>query len=153
SGKRLPHTRSILDAVREDASRLRQTASTADGRTLDAYFEAVRSVERTIEAASGPTGESRWQPARPPSLVRPPVLSALPDRVKALLDLMVLAFWTDSTRIATFMLANDNSRLLFDFLGINEEHHYISHFVRHPGVETIRRFNAITRWHVAQFAY
>ena len=66
---------------------------------------------------------------------------------------MVLAFWTDTTRIVTFMLANDNSRLVFDFLGINEEHHYISHFVRHPGVEAIRRFNAITRWHVAQFAY
>jgi hypothetical protein len=153
SGDRLPHTRSILDAVREDASRLRRTASTADGRTLDAYFEAVRSVERTIEATSKPSGEGRWQPARPPSLIRPPVFTALPDRVKALLDLMVLAFWTDSTRIATFMLANDNSRLVFEFMGINEEHHYISHFVRHPGVETIRRFNAITRWHVAQFAY
>jgi hypothetical protein len=154
SGDRLPRTRSILDAVREDASSLRRSASTADGRTLDAYFEAVRGVERTLEAPSSTrSGAGRWQPARPPVLVRPPVHTALPDRVKALLDLMVLAFWTDSTRLITFMLANDNSRLVFDFLGINEEHHYISHFVRHPGVETIRRFNAITRWHVAQFAY
>ena len=51
------------------------------------------------------------------------------------------------------MLANDNSRLVFDFLGINEEHHYLSHFVRHRGVESVRKFNAITRWHVVQFAY
>jgi hypothetical protein len=153
SGARLPRTKSILDAVREDAGDLRRTASSADGRTLDAYFEAVRGVERTIEAASAPSGANRWQPAVPPVLDRPPVLKAFPDRVRALLDLMVLAFWTDTTRIVTFMLANDNSRLIFDFLGINEEHHYISHFVRHPGVEAIRRFNAITRWHVAQFAY
>jgi hypothetical protein len=153
SGQRLPRTKSILDAVREDAGSLRRSASSADRRTLDAYFEAVRGVERTIEAAGAASGAGRWQPARPPELNRPPVLKALPDRVKALLDLMVLAFWTDSTRIITFMLANDNSRLVFDFLGINEEHHYISHFVRHPGAASIRRFNAITRWHVAQFAY
>ena len=153
SGARLPRTRSILDAVRADAGNLRRAASSADGRTLDAYFEAVRGVERTIEAASAPSSGDRWQPAVPPVLDRPPVLKAFPERVKALLDLMVLAFWTDTTRIVTFMLANDNSRLVFDFLGINEEHHYISHFVRHPGVEAIRRFNAITRWHVAQFAY
>jgi hypothetical protein len=139
--------------VREDAGNLRRTASSADGRTLDAYFDAVRGVERTIEAASASASGDRWQPATPPVLDRPPVLKALPERVKALLDLMVLAFWTDTTRIVTFMLANDNSRLVFDFLGINEEHHYISHFVRHPGAESIRRFNAITRWHVAQFAY
>ncbi len=153
SGERLPRTKSILDAVREDASSLRRSATSADGRTLDAYFDAVRGVERTIEAASGPSGTDRWKPAVAPALTRPPVLKAFPERVKALLDLMVLAFWTDTTRIVTFMLANDNSRLVFDFLGINEEHHYISHFVRHPGVEAIRRFNAITRWHVAQFAY
>jgi hypothetical protein len=51
------------------------------------------------------------------------------------------------------MLANDNSRLPFDFLGINEEHHYLSHFVRRPGADSVRRFNTITRWHVARFAY
>ncbi len=153
SGARLPRTKSILDAVRADASDLRRTASRADGHTLDSYFEAVRGVERTIEAARAHAGGERWQPATPPVLDRPPVLNAFPERVKALLDLMVLAFWTDTTRVATFMLANDNSRLVFDFLGINEEHHYISHFVRHPGIEAIRRFNAITRWHVAQFAY
>jgi hypothetical protein len=153
SGERRARTRSILDAVREDASSLRRSASTADGRTLDAYFEAVRGVERTIETASRKPDSPHSRPAPAPRLIRPPVLNALPERITALLDLMVLAFWTDTTRIITFMLANDNSRLVFDFLGINEEHHYLSHFVRHPGKEGIRSFNAITRWHVAQFAY
>jgi hypothetical protein len=113
----------------------------------------VRGVERTIAATSAGNAGGRWQTTTAPELTRPPLLTAFPERVKALLDLMVLAFWTDSTRVVTFMLANDNSRLIFDFLGINEEHHYISHFVRHPGADAIRRFNAITRWHVAQFAY
>lgn len=155
AGERLARTRSILDAVRGDVGSLRRAASTADARTLDAYFEAVRGVERTIEAASAVRGPARRRPevAPAPEPTRPPVPQGLSERVRALLDLMVLAFWTDTTRIATFMLANDNSRLVFDFLGIDEEHHYLSHFVRHSGVEHIRRFNAITRWHVEQFAY
>ncbi|HEY2156883.1 MAG TPA: DUF1552 domain-containing protein [Isosphaeraceae bacterium] len=152
-GRRLARTRSILDAVRDDADGLRRSASVADRRTLDAYFEAVRGVERTIDAASVDSPEGRRPTSAAPEPARPPVSKGFPERVKALLDLMVLAFWTDTTRIASFMLANDNSRIVFDFLGINEEHHYLSHFVRHPGVESVRRFNAITRWHVAQFAY
>jgi hypothetical protein len=150
---RLARTKSILDAVRADVGSLRRLGSMADARTLDAYFEAVRGVERTLEAASARGGANRWQPEKPPALERPPVPGALPERVRALLDLMVLAFWTDTTRIVSFMLANDNSRLIFDFLGINEEHHFLSHFVRHSGAEHVRRFNAITRWHVEQFAY
>jgi hypothetical protein len=154
SGKRAAQTKSILDAVKEDAGSLRRSASNADKRVLDSYFESVRGVERTIEAIStNKSSKDRWQPAVLPDLVRPPVVAHLPGRIKAMLDLMVLAFWTDTTRIITFMLANDNSRLVFDFLGVNEEHHYLSHFVRHPGIEHIRGFNAITRWHVTQFAY
>jgi len=152
-GKRSPRMRSILDAVRDDAASLRRSASIADARTLDAYFEAIRGVERAIDAPSRGPGEDRRQPDVMPELIRPPVMERFAERVRALLDLMVLAFWTDTTRIATFMLANDNSRIIFDFLGINEEHYYLSHFVRHPGVEAVRRFNAITRWHVVQFAY
>src|SRR4051794_18891530 len=102
SGGRLAKTRSILDAVRDDAGSLKRSASIADGRTLDAYFEAVRGVERTIDAASDPAGGDRWQPETAPELVRPPVLKDLPGRVRALLDLLVLAFWTDSTRFVTF---------------------------------------------------
>jgi hypothetical protein len=150
---RLPRTRSLLDAVRDDANSLRRSASSADRRTLEAYFEAVRGVERSLDAVAGASAGDRWQPEKQPALERPPVPKGFPERVKALLDLIVLAFWTDTTRIATFMLANDNSRLVFDFLGINEEHHYLSHFVRHPGAEYIRRFNEITHWHVIQFAY
>src|SRR4051812_4403765 len=48
-GRSLARTRSILDAVRDDARGLQRTASVADRRTLDAYFESVRGVERTIE--------------------------------------------------------------------------------------------------------
>ena len=52
SGERAARTRSILDAVQADARSLRRSASSADGQTLDAYFDAVRNVERTIASAS-----------------------------------------------------------------------------------------------------
>ena len=47
--------------------------------------------------------------------------------------------WTDSTRCITYMLGNSNSRMIFDFLGIKEQHHYLSHFFRNRFVEYTTR--------------
>ena len=69
-----------------------------------------------------------------------------------MLDLIVLAFWTDTTRNVTFMFANDVSPRNFSFLeGVKENHHSSSH---HANQEAkIDAYKKITRWHVEQFAY
>tara|TARA_B100000700_G_scaffold176418_1_gene195048 strand:- start:19053 stop:20651 length:1599 start_codon:yes stop_codon:yes gene_type:complete len=144
---------SILDVVLEDANRLKRQGSTDDQRKLAAYLESVRSVERQLTELGEQTADERFSPTTPPELNRPVVSDSFPARVKALMDMMVLAFWTDTTRVSSFLMANSSSRIVFDFLGINEEHHYLSHFVRNAGTKYITHFNMITQWHVEQFKY
>ena len=74
------------------------------------------------------------------------------DLVRLMLDMMVLAFWTDTTRNVTFMFANDVSPRNFSFLeGVRENHHSSSH---HANDEAkINSYKIITRWHVEQFVY
>ncbi|MEM7012723.1 MAG: DUF1552 domain-containing protein, partial [Verrucomicrobiota bacterium] len=145
--------RSVLDAVLEDAKSLRRRASDADQEKLDVYFDAVRSAEQQLEDAENASFQNRWTPTTKPDIKRPQVAKDLPARTKALLDMMVLAFWTDTTRVSSFIMANSNSRVVFDFLGIQEEHHYLSHFVRNRGTKYLTNFNQITDWYVRQYAY
>jgi hypothetical protein len=69
-----------------------------------------------------------------------------------MLDLMVLAFWTDSTRIATFMFGNDVSNKNFTFVpGVRGSHHELSH--HENDAAKLEQFKLINIWHVQQYAY
>ncbi|HBO53386.1 MAG TPA: hypothetical protein DD471_15465, partial [Planctomycetes bacterium] len=152
TGRNQVRNLSVLDAVLSEAKSLRRKASDADQSRLDSYFDAVRDVEKRLKESSS-SGKDRWTPTAKPDIRRPPVAGDLPVRVRSLLDMMALAFWTDTTRVSTFLMANSSSRIVFDFLGINEEHHYLSHFVRNAGTKYITHFNMITKWHLEQYAY
>jgi hypothetical protein len=69
-----------------------------------------------------------------------------------MLDILVLAFWTDSTRVATFMFGNEVSGKNFSFLpGVSGGHHQISHHENDKAkLEEYRKINV---WHVEQYAY
>jgi hypothetical protein len=74
------------------------------------------------------------------------------EHVKLMLDLMVLAFWSDSTRVISFMFANDVSNKNFTFVeGVRGSHHDMSHHTNKP--VKIEQYKRINRWHVEQFAY
>ena len=51
------------------------------------------------------------------------------------------------------MLGNENSRMVFDFLGIKEQHHYLSHFFRNFSRENLDSLMKITLWHMEKFDY
>ncbi len=121
---------------------------------MDEYLESVRAVEKRIDfSARSSTGS--WKPT---PIGRQPV--APPDRiptdyvehVRLMLELMVLAFWTDSTRIASFMFANDVSGRNFSQLvdGVHGAHHEISHHKDDP--DKLKQYSLINRWHVQQLA-
>jgi hypothetical protein len=75
-----------------------------------------------------------------------------PDRVRLMLDMIALAFQTDTTRIATFMFSNEVSNQNFSFLdGVKGGHHSMSHHENDS--EKLRQYQLINRWHIAQFAY
>lgn len=143
-----PTRKSVLDAVRRDAKRLSQRLSTRDRRKLEEYEDAVRSLELRLEAV-GKEGDaaSAMRAERRPEGGRP---SDYRVHVSLMLDLITLAFRTDTTRIVTFLTANEVSGRNFSFLdGCAGNFHEFSH---HQGKQQKQEpYRRINRWHVAQF--
>lgn len=139
---------SLLDRVSEDARSLSRRAGYQDRQTLDQYLSVVRETEIRLEnmASAQPSHDFS-------SLTRPSRGGNLNEQVDAMLDLIALALWTDSTRCVTYMLGNSNSRLVFDFLGITEQHHYLSHFFRNFSRHNIEALLKISLWHMEKFDY
>ena len=144
---------SLLDVVLEQAKDLRSKSSGADQARLDEYYESVRAVERRIEASMKP--QKRWINEGKFPLDRP--TAGLPDNhpehVRLMLDILVLAFWTDSTRVATFMMGDAQSSQDYSFLeGMPKgSFHGMSHHRDIP--EKRAHYEKIVTWHVEQFAY
>ena len=115
--------RSVLDFVLEESQSVRKHLGAYDLRKFDQYTEVVRETERRLKAAE--------QFSEPPSTDRPTPGDSIPtdlaDYMNLMYDMLVLAFQTDSTRVATLMLAHDGSNRTFPSLGIAEGHHYMTH--------------------------
>lgn len=139
---------SLLDRVGEDARSLARQAGVEDRMVLEQYLTVVRETEKRLSnMKSGAIRDDFSQLQRPPSTTN------LNDQVDAMIDLISLALWTDSTRCVTYMLGNSNSRLVFDFLGIQQQHHYLSHFFRNFSRENLDALLKISLWHMEKFDY
>ncbi len=143
---------SILDVVLDKAAALRRRGSRRDQLKLDEYLDAVRSVEARIQATARP--RPRWVNegdlgiARP----RPGIPESHEEHVRLMLDILLLAFWTDTTRVATFMYGDAQTGRDFSFLdGVNGSFHGISHHRNEP--ERRKMYETIIDWHVRQTAY
>ena len=142
-------TRKVLDSVRESAAGVVKKASAADRAVLAKYFDSIRDVEKQLESLDRQSADS--DNSRIADVDSFAIGPGLPGKLKAMLDLIALSFWTDTTRVASLMMANTNSRCTYGFLGLNEEMHYMSHYVRNRGI--LPGFNKVNHWHTAQFAY
>lgn len=148
--------RSVLDKVTEDARRLKTEISAADRGKLDEYLESIRSIERRIDAATKDQRLEGWRPTlAEPNLPRPKddLPQNVPEHMRLMLDLIVLAFQMDKTRIATCMLNNDLSQMNFGFLeGVQGALHLdLTHNGREPEREAM--YLKTNQYHVEQFAY
>ncbi|MEO1528049.1 MAG: DUF1552 domain-containing protein [Planctomycetota bacterium] len=141
-------TRSVLDRVAEDARSLNRKAGAEDRQTIEQYLSVIRETEKRLRTI----GESN-RGLTPPTLERPLAPANLNEQVESMLDLITLALWTDSTRCVTYMLGNSNSRMIFDFLGITEQHHYLSHFFRNFSRSNLDALLKISLWHMEKFDY
>jgi hypothetical protein len=147
--RRLARRKSVLDVVGEDAAQLGKVLGGSDKAKLAEYLEGVREIEQRLEkiernqAAGGdpvtdftvPRGYARERT----------------QHIRLMADLLVLAFRTDSTRIATFMLATGGSGSSYPFIGVPEPHHPLSHHGKNP--QKIAKIRKINRYHVEQLAY
>jgi len=138
--------RSILDFVAADAKRIAGSLSTPDRRKLDEYVTGVREIEQQLERVERfgiPEVADVDLPAAPPGSYR--------DHIRLLADMLVLAFQTDSTRIATLLFAHDGSNRTFPEIDVRDGHHALSHHQEDP--EKLERIARIDRFYIEQFAY
>lgn len=143
---RTKEERSILDAVADDAARLRGRLGHADRGKLDQYTDAVRDVERRIQLA-----EAQGLPDLPDldgQLGVPPVFS---DYYKLMADLQVLAWQTDMTRVCTFQIGHEMSPRAYPEVGFGDSHHSLTH---HQGDSAkIAKVPVINTFHTRMLAY
>ena len=148
--------RAILDQVLADARDLRRRIATNDRRKLDEYLESVHSIEQRIERAAQGGRLEGWRPTlAKPTMPRPDnqLPQNVPEHMRLMLDLIVMAFQLDKTRIATCMLNNDLSQMNFGFLeGVQGSLHLdLTHNGRQPELEAM--YLKTNQFHVAQFSY
>jgi hypothetical protein len=137
--------RSLLDFVREDAGQLQASLGGRDRQKLDEYLSGLREVERQIERAEQyqlPRAR-RKKPEQVPEDYR--------ANIRLMLDLMAMAFQSDSTRIATFLFANEGNNRSFNEIGIGEGHHHLSHHQKNT--DSLEKVGRIDRFYMDQFAH
>ena len=162
--------RSVLDLVRSDARRMERRISIQDRRKLDEYLSSIRAIERRIEFAEKQKGRADANPLLRKAMVRPE--SGIPEDhgeyMRQMMDMIVLAFWSDATRVATFMMDHGQSNRYFDFIdGVKGTWHALSHWKDISGKtedddgktswasrdEKRMMYNRVTQWHTELVAY
>ena len=129
----------------EDARAMRRRIGTQDHRKLDEYLSGVRSLEKQIERA-----EALGDPQDPGIETPAGVPQSHEEYVELMFELMAMAFQTDSTRVISLMLGHDGDNRSYDFLGIPEGHHDLTH---HQNKEDrIGKVEQIDLWYAKQYA-
>jgi Protein of unknown function (DUF1552) len=145
-GNRYATKKSLLDFVQEDAKALQKHLGRSDCHKLDEYLTGVREIERQIEKA-----ESAGIAPDPGVNAPDGKPSSYQEHLRLMMDMMVLAFKTDSTRIASFLLAHDGSTRNFQEIGISEGHHQISHHQKRK--DNLEKLAQIDKFYMSQLAY
>src|SRR5882762_10093124 len=144
--RRQQEQRSILDFVMEDASAIERKLNGRDRQKLDQYLTGVREIEQRIERAE------RMAVVNPDADSPAGVPPDFGDHIQLMFDMLILAFQTDSTRIATLLIAAEGSNRTFSEIGISEGHHNLTHHRNEPDI--IAKVKEIDLWyakHLARF--
>lgn len=142
------YRKSVIDFVLEDAERLQRSLGAGDRRKVDEYLYSVRDVERRISGAE----KLRLNEQGVPDYPRPAgVPREMAKHAELMMDMVALAYQTDSTRILTFMFTNAGSNRSYPELGVGEGHHDLSHHGKSE--EKQAKVATINRFHIDQFGY
>lgn len=143
--RRQQQQRSIMDFVLEDARNLQRELTSRDKQKLDEYLFSVREIEKRIEKAE------QFGTVPDPEVATPAgIPGSYEEYIQLMYDMMILAFQTDSTRIATFLMANEGSNRAFSEIGIAEGHHYLTHHQNKQ--DMIAKVAEIDLFYMKQFA-
>ena len=142
---RLRQHKSLLDSVNEKLAALRAELGPQDRAKVEQYTDAVRDVERRIERAEQQTHLELPEMDQPQGA--PPLFE---DHLALMLDLQLLAFQSDLTRVISFMLGKEQSARPYPQIGVPEAHHPLSH--HNDNAALIAQMSKINRYHAELFA-
>ncbi len=142
---RLRQHKSILDSVMDKLAGLQKELGPQDQTKIQQYTEAVRDIERRIQKAEEQSDIEL--PAMEQPQGAPPVFE---DHLALMLDLQVLAFQSDLTRVISFMLSKEQSARPYPQIGVPEAHHPLSHHDNLP--ELVAQMSKINRYHTELFS-
>ena len=144
---RIQEDRSILDSLVHEVSNFQQSLGPGDRTKVTQYLDAIRDIERRIQLAEAQSTREL------PEIDRP--AGGIPDtfaeHARIMLDLQVLAYQADMTRIITFMMSREVSPRTYPELGIPDPHHGLSHHQNRP--EQMEKLAKVNRHHIEQLAY
>lgn len=138
--------RSILDAVVQQTQSLNHTLGSSDQLKINDYLESIREIERRLQQAEA-------QIARNADLVIPEAPAGIPfayeEHLAMMFDMMTLAYQSEITRVASFMMAREISNRTYPMVGVHEGHHATSHHQNNP--DKMAKNVLIQTYHVTQF--
>jgi hypothetical protein len=142
---RMQQHKSMLDSVSEKLASLKRDLGPGDQAKVNEYTEAIRDVERRIERAE------EQKDVQLPTIDQPQGAPAVfEDHLALMLDLQLLAFQSDLTRVISFMIGKEQSARPYPQIGVPEAHHPLSHHNEIP--EIIAHMSKINRYHVELFS-
>jgi hypothetical protein len=142
---RMQQHKSMLDSVSEKLASLKRDLGPGDQAKVNEYTEAIRDVERRIERAE------EQKDVQLPTIDQPQGAPAVfEDHLALMLDLQLLAFQSDLTRVISFMIGKEQSARPYPQIGVPEAHHPLSHHNEIP--EIIAHMSKINRYHVQLFS-
>lgn len=139
-------TSSILDSVRAEAQRLAAEVGHADRAKLGEYLDSVREIEARIASAAASDEHSVALPDRPTGIP-----ASYDEHTRLMLDLQLLAFQTDTTRVFSIILAREVSNRSYPQIGVPDQHHPVSHHRDDPGL--IEKKTKIDAYHASLVGY
>jgi len=147
NARRLARRTSILDYVQEEGNSLLPALNKDDRTRLDQYFSAARDLEKQLMAAP-PTGGPSCQGTAPAAGLD------YPGKVKAMADLVALAFTCDMTRSVMFQLSCYRNDAMYGFMNdprVNDNHHSLSHAGDTHSADS--GWRKVNRWIFGQIFY
>jgi hypothetical protein len=144
---RLNEERSILDYVIGSIDRLETHLGPRDRSKLSDYLDAIRDIERRIQKAEQQNASTKLTLLERPGSIP----EEFDDHAKLMMDLQVLAYQTDMTRVVTMMLGRAGSNRPYPSIGVPDGHHSVTHHMNDP--VKIAKVAKIDTHLVTTFAY
>jgi hypothetical protein len=138
--------RSILDSVAQELSKFRTRVAPSDRHRMEQYTEAIRDIEKSLQKAEAQSEKEL------PALNQPSAVAlSYADHVKMMMDLLVISYQADLSRVFSFLMAREGTYRPYPEIGVQDSHHPTSHHGDQP--EKLEKLAKINAYHVSLFTY